>query len=347
MRRRVGVAAATLVFLAACAGDGDLSDGERAPECPTELIEALSAWEDAGFSGSIAVSTASEFDCRAGFGEADRSDGMPNTPDTVYSIGSVSKAFTAAAVAGLVDDGRVALTDRAGDVVPGLRGAAADATIKQLLLHTSGLSGSHGADHEPLSRSQAIAAINTMRPAFTPGTDHLYSNSGYTLLAAVVEEAAQTSFREYLTARILRLPDGDVAGGFWDGRPAAAGPRAIGYHQAGATSAMGEFAGPHWALQGNGDLADDDAGSRGMDTRVVHRTDHRAGRRRPDQRHYLDQRRVRDSRLGRPPGIGLRSAVSDQYRWGRRYRARGRHRVGSRRRASCGDRVQHARDHGR
>src|SRR5690606_41291337 len=157
MRRRVGVAAATLVFLAACAGDGDLSDGERAPECPTELIEALSAWEDAGFSGSIAVSTASEFDCRAGFGEADRSDGMPNTPDTVYSIGSVSKAFTAAAVAGLVDDGRVAMTDRAGEFVPRIRGTDTDYKIKQLSRHSIRLIGARGADHAQLIPDPTLA----------------------------------------------------------------------------------------------------------------------------------------------------------------------------------------------
>lgn len=243
------------MFLAACAGDGDPGHGAPGPDCPSGFHETFAAWGEAGFSGSITVSTAGEFDCRAAFGEADRSDGTPNTPDTVYSIGSVSKAFTAAAVAGLVNDGRVALADRAGDAVPGLHGAAADATIEQLLLHTSGLSGSHGADHEPLSRSEAIAAISTMEPAFAPGTHHQYSNSGYTLLAAVIEEAAETSFREYLTKQILPVPDGGVAGGFWDGEPAAAGPRAVGYQEAGATSVMGGFAGPHWSLQGNGDLA--------------------------------------------------------------------------------------------
>ncbi|WP_344748600.1 serine hydrolase, partial [Streptosporangium vulgare] len=53
---------------------------------------------------------------------------------------------------------------------------------------------------------------------------YLYSNAGYTLLALVVEKASGLSFRAYLASRILRLPGGRGAGGFWDGEPAVAAP---------------------------------------------------------------------------------------------------------------------------
>ncbi|PSL04576.1 CubicO group peptidase (beta-lactamase class C family) [Haloactinopolyspora alba] len=255
---------AALAALTACTNDADTPDPPATStpdtsavvtQCPDGLADALAAWGEAGFSGSITVSTAGEFDCRAAYGLADRATATPNTPDTVFSIGSVTKAFTAAAVADLVDSGQLDLGDRAGDVVDGLDGAVASVTVEQLLRHTSGLTGSHGQDHEPLDRAAAVAAIAELELAFEPGTDHLYSNAGYTLLALIVEEVSGSGFREYLASRVLPLPDGDVAGGFWDGEPAAPGPRAVGYLDGGPTEATGDFAGPHWALRGNGGLA--------------------------------------------------------------------------------------------
>ena len=88
----------------------------------------------------------------------------------MFAIGSVTKAFTAAAVLDLVAAGELALDDRAGDLVPGLRGPAADATVEQLLLHTSGLTGSHGEDHEPLdARTRRVPPSARLEQAFPPG----------------------------------------------------------------------------------------------------------------------------------------------------------------------------------
>jgi CubicO group peptidase (beta-lactamase class C family) len=251
---------ATLALLVACTTDADSPQASpAAPDtqaaCPPELDDAFGAWADAGFSGSVAITSGGEPDCLAAYGSADRATDTPNTVDTVFSIGSVTKAFTAATIFDLIDDGSLSLTDRAGDLVPDLTGPVADATVEQLLLHTSGLTGSHGADHEPLTRDEAVAAIGGLGLAFAPGSGYLYSNAGYTLLAIIVEEVAGTSYRDHATSEILRLPDGAVAGGFWDGEPAAPGPRAVGYRDDGSTGESGDFAGPHWAVDGNGALA--------------------------------------------------------------------------------------------
>ncbi|HEV7722562.1 MAG TPA: serine hydrolase domain-containing protein, partial [Iamia sp.] len=248
-----------LSVLAGCGRDVESppdTNGAAAPSsCPADVGDALAAWGEAGFSGSVVLTTDGVPTCESAFGLADREDERPNSVDTVFSIGSVSKAVTAAAVFALVDDGRLRLDQTAGDILPELDGAAADVTVEQLLLHTSGLQGEHGQDHEPLSRDDAIAAIGRLESAFPPGTDSLYSNAGYTLLALVVEEASGRPYRELLTERLLALPDGSTAGGFWDGEPAAPGPRAVGYDDDGAPGADGSFAGPHWALAGNGDVA--------------------------------------------------------------------------------------------
>ena len=266
--KRLLATAATLATLAtsvgACTSDTETPDevsgapaldASDSATCPPELDEAFGAWAEAGFSGTIAVVTPGEPDCLAAYGTADAATGAPNTVGTVFAIGSVSKAFTAAAVYALVDDGTLAPTDRAGDLVPGLVGSAADATVEQLLLHTAGLTGDHGADHQPLYHDEAVAAIGGLPQAFPPGTDHLYSNAGYTLLALIVEEASGTDYREFVATRVLALPGGEVAGGFWDGAPPADGPRAVGVLDDGSAGQAGDFAGPHWAMAGNGDLA--------------------------------------------------------------------------------------------
>ena len=262
---------ATLVMTAApvagCADDPGTDDDASADaavdaagaggagSCTPGLDEAFTAWAQAGFSGTVAVSTGGEFDCLAAYGTADAAAGTPNTVDTVFAIGSVSKAVTAAAVFALVDDGVLALSDRAGDLVPGLGGPAADVTVEQLLLHTSGLTGNHGEDHQPLDREAAVAAIGGLGQAFAPGTAYLYSNAGYTLLAVIVEQLSGVGYREFMASRVLTLPDGRAAGGFWDGEPAAAGPRATGVLEDGGRGQAGDFPGPHWAMAGNGDLA--------------------------------------------------------------------------------------------
>ncbi len=62
----------------------------------------------------------------------------------------------------------------------------------------------------------------------------------------IVEQASGSTYRDYLTSRILPLPGGYRAGGFWNGRPAAPQPRAVGYLENGTVGAQGDFAGPYW-----------------------------------------------------------------------------------------------------
>ncbi|KAA9373381.1 serine hydrolase [Microbispora cellulosiformans] len=247
---------AVALLLTACGAEP--TRPARTPEasaCDPALGRAFGAWAEAGFSGSVAILRDGAFECRAAYGMADTGAHRPNTPGTVFSIGSVTKAVTAAAILRLADEGRLSLDDRVGAILPRLRGPVADATIRQLLLHTSGLNGTHGGDYEPLSPDAALAAIGRLRLAFPPGTGYVYSNAGYTLLALVVEHLSGRGYRDYVTSTVLRLPGGRTAGGFWDGSPAAPGPRAVGYLDDGKPGHQGGFAGPYWGVEGNGGLA--------------------------------------------------------------------------------------------
>jgi hypothetical protein len=160
---------------------------------------------------------------------------------------------TAAAVFDLIDRGELSLDDTAGQHVGGLSGPIAEVNLRDLLLHSSGIVGAyHGYDHEPLSEAEAIEVISSMDIGFEPGTQYLYSNANYTLLALVIESVAG-GYRHYLSTAILVNGAGEPIGGFWDGEPAAQGPRAVGYLTADSGPGhMGGFAGPHWALDGGG-----------------------------------------------------------------------------------------------
>lgn len=258
VRSLVLVCLAGVLTIAGCAGTvEDPSVGDAATEavdvagqCDDDaLADALAAWHVAGFSGAVVVD-GPDTSCRVGVGLTGGDVGEPITADTVFAIGSVSKAVVAAAVLRLEADGLLSLSDEAGRYVPGLSGPAAATTIESLLLHTSGLVGSHGQDHVGLSRDEAIASISGLEVDEASRGEFLYSNAGYTLLALVLEGASDVEYRRLLAERIL--PDG---AGFWDGEPVAAGDRAVGLRGGEPTGYDGSFGGPHWAIQGNGDIA--------------------------------------------------------------------------------------------
>ncbi|MDF5758983.1 serine hydrolase domain-containing protein [Spongiactinospora sp. TRM90649] len=259
MRRPLAVIAAAALTAAACSTPSEParpSAASGAAQCDPEIASELRAWAKAGFSGSIAISTDGRPRCLAAYGTADDAARAPNTPQTVFDIGSITKAFTAAAVFALAEEGGLSLDDRAGELLPGLKGPAARATVRQLLLHTSGLRGSYAADDQPVGADAALAGIGGLEAAFPPGEGYLYSNAGYTLLALIVEKVSGTTFRSYVAAEVLRLPGGRTAGGFWEGQPAAPGPRAVGVLDDGTPGRPGgRFAGPYWAIEGNGGLA--------------------------------------------------------------------------------------------
>jgi CubicO group peptidase (beta-lactamase class C family) len=252
-------ATAALALVSGCASsDSDASSTPSsstpsAEACPTGLDDALQAWGDAGFSGVVTLVHAGT-QCSQGVGLRDREESEPMTPDTVFAIGSVSKSVTATGILHLIADRQLTLATRAGDVVTDLTGPVADVTVEQVLSHTSGILGDAGPDHQPLGRDAAIAAISALPQVFEPGSDFGYTNAGYTLLALAIDTITG-DYRDFIADKILPISGKPTRSGFWDGEPAAQGPRAIGYLDAGRSEVVGQFQGPHWSTSGNGDMA--------------------------------------------------------------------------------------------
>ena len=142
------------------------------------------------------------------YGLADLEANVASSPTTNYRLASVSKQFTAASVLLLVEDGVLTLDDPVRRWLPTLPVAAEAITLRHLLSHTSGL-----IDYEDLLLPDQVRQVYDAdalrlleredRLYFPVGSDYRYSNSGYALLALVVERASGQRFAAFLQARIF------------------------------------------------------------------------------------------------------------------------------------------------
>ncbi|MFL6592904.1 MAG: serine hydrolase domain-containing protein [Luteimonas sp.] len=142
------------------------------------------------------------------YGMADMEGGVAATPSTNYRLASVTKQFTAAAILLLAEDGRLGLDDKVRHWLPSLPAAADTVTIRQLLTHTAGLVDYEDVIPEGTTRqlrdADVLRLLSTQnRSYFVPGTNYRYSNSGYALLALIVERASGATFQDFLRTRIF------------------------------------------------------------------------------------------------------------------------------------------------
>lgn len=145
---------------------------------------------------------------RRSYGQANLEDRIAATPETDYRLASVTKQFTAAAILLLVEDGRLSLDDRPKKWLSSLPPSLDPVTIRQLLTHSSGI-----VDYEDVIPTGTTAQLHDAdvlhllesqdSTYFNPGTAYRYSNSGYALLALIVERASGKSFATFLRERIF------------------------------------------------------------------------------------------------------------------------------------------------
>ena len=142
------------------------------------------------------------------YGMADLAHGVAATPRTDYRLASVTKQFTAMAIMLLVRDGKLGYDLPVRDILPEMPRASRQVTIRNLLNHTSGV-----LDYEDLIPDTQTAQVHdadvlrllSARDSmnFEPGIHYRYSNSGYCLLALVVERVSGMPFARFLHQRIF------------------------------------------------------------------------------------------------------------------------------------------------
>jgi CubicO group peptidase (beta-lactamase class C family) len=235
------------------------SDPEKnapAPAPHDDEVDAMFAEAAAdGFVGAALVTVGGERLFARGFGYANRATQTPNTTRTAFDVGSLLKEFTAAAVFLLNEQGRLSLDDTLASVLPDVPDDKADVTLLQIIQHSAGFELYHDSegDFEPMTRSEARARILEQELLFEPGTDEEYSNSGYTLLADIVETVSGEAFTEFVRTELF-APAGMAESGFYSDELFRTVETAVGYGS--DTFADNDPATwPYtWALVGNGGL---------------------------------------------------------------------------------------------
>lgn len=147
---------------------------------------------------------------RKGYGLANVELGVPNSPESVFELGSVTKQFTGAAILLLAEQGKVKLDDEITKYLPDFPTHGQKITLEALLTHTAGIPNyTDMAEWIPRVREDmpldTLIALFKGKPLdFNPGTKWSYSNSGYILLGAVIEKASGKSYERFVEDEIFQ-----------------------------------------------------------------------------------------------------------------------------------------------
>ena len=215
-----------------------------------------------GFSGTVYVTRGDSVLLARGYGFANREDSIPNGLHTKFALASMGKMFTATAVLQLVEQGKLRLTDTLERVLPAYPNheRSSRITIAQLLQHSAGLGDMWSTPKKRvagLTGALADAAAVSYPPlAFEPGTRWSYSNEGFIVLAAVIEQLSGEPYLQYLQRHVF-APAGMTETSVATGADYIIPHRAVGYRPL-ADDPLGAG-----ALRGNWTFLGDSAGGAG------------------------------------------------------------------------------------
>lgn len=161
------------------------------------------------FMGSVLVARGGHVIIAKGYGKANIKKNIPNTPETEFRIGSVTKQFTAMAILMLQDEGKLKVTDTVCKYVPACPKDWQPIRISNLLDHTSGIpdftnfSGYMKVRSQSMTPTQLVALFKDKPLEFKPGTKFKYSNSGYVLLGYIIDRVSDEGYKQFLQQHIF------------------------------------------------------------------------------------------------------------------------------------------------
>lgn len=203
-------------------------------QLPVKIDEFMTGLvEHDRFSGALLVAQGGKVLLSKGYGMANRELGMPNTPQTKFRVGSITKQFTALAILHLEQQGKLNVQDPICRYIPDCPKAWQPITIHHLLTHTSGIPNfTEFAGYQEFKKqlTSPVEIINLFRDQpldFVPGEGWNYSNSGYIVLGYIIERVSGRSYAVFLQHNIFE-PLRMVDTGYDDNR-ATITQRAIGY----------------------------------------------------------------------------------------------------------------------
>src|SRR5258705_4506707 len=149
---------------------------------------------------------------KRGYGMSNLEYGIPISPSSIFHIASISKEFTAMAIVMLAQQGKLSLDDDVRKYVPEVPDFGERITIRHLIHHTSGLRDQWSLlelagwrEDDVITEGDILDLVSRQKALnFKPGEEHLYSNTGYTLLAVIVKRVSRQSLRDFADAEIFK-----------------------------------------------------------------------------------------------------------------------------------------------
>lgn len=178
-----------------------------ASDIKPKLEACLQQAAEQGWSGSAIISKGGQVLVEKGYGFADRESRRAQSAETVFSVGSITKQFTAAAIMKLESMGKLDLNDPVSKYFQDAPADKSGITLQQLLTHTAGFPGAIGDDYENVDAEQFARLAFSAPLIDPPGQQYEYSNVGYSLLGIIVEKVSGTGYEKFLREN-LWLPAG-------------------------------------------------------------------------------------------------------------------------------------------
>ncbi|HWF63883.1 MAG TPA: serine hydrolase domain-containing protein, partial [Rhizomicrobium sp.] len=161
---------------------------------------------------AVGIDRAGQSEIQRAYGMSDLEHNVPNASGTIFEAGSVSKQFTAAAILTLIHDGKIALSDNIRKYLPEMPDYGTPITVDELLSHTSGLRD--WGDEEDIvgwprtervyDLSSVLADASRQRALnYTPGAHWSYTNTGFNLLAIIVQRVSGKSLAAFTKERLF------------------------------------------------------------------------------------------------------------------------------------------------
>jgi CubicO group peptidase (beta-lactamase class C family) len=185
----------------------------RAEDSGERIEDLLQQYHDYDLlNGTALVAREGNVVTARGYGLANMEWDIPNTPDTKFRIGSMTKQFTALIILQLAHEGKLQLEDPITKHVPDYPAESGDKiTIHHLLTHTSGIPGYTELpefwtemSRDPYEPEEFVEVFSGLELQFEPGTSWTYSNSGYFLLGVIIEKVTGKTYEAALLERVLR-----------------------------------------------------------------------------------------------------------------------------------------------
>jgi CubicO group peptidase (beta-lactamase class C family) len=173
--------------------------------------KALAAIYPADQPGATAIVTKDgKVVLRKAYGMANLELGVPNSPEMVFELGSVTKQFTAASILLLQERGKLRVEDEITKYLPDFPPHGQVITIEHLLTHTSGIPSYTGLPEwfakirQDLKPADVIALFKDKPLEFNPGERWAYDNSGFFLLGAIIEKVSGESYERFVEEEIFQ-----------------------------------------------------------------------------------------------------------------------------------------------